>query len=127
MSKQRKKVVLSERREKAKFIYYNFAMTKLTNTDLFFIFIFLLLCYHSCPSFSFSALLLLAHSPHSQSPHHCPCPWVIHTCSFTSPFSFFPPLFPSPFPRPAVSLFYVFMSLLLFCLLVYILSIRFLL
>ena len=26
----------------------------------------------------------------------CPRPWVIHTCSSTSPFPFFPPLRPSP-------------------------------
>ena len=39
-------------------------------------------------------------TPHShrQSPHCRPCPWVIHTCSLTSPFSFFPPLSPSPLP-----------------------------
>ena len=28
-----------------------------------------------------------------QSPHYCPCPWVIHTYSFTSTFSFFLLLF----------------------------------
>ena len=27
---------------------------------------------------------------HSQFPHCCPCLWVIHTCSLTSPFPFFP-------------------------------------
>ena len=31
-------------------------------------------------------LLSLTHSPPS---HHCPCPWVIHTSSLTSPFPFF--------------------------------------
>ena len=31
---------------------------------------------------------------HSQSPHCCPCPWVIHTCSLSSSFPFFPPLSP---------------------------------
>ena len=35
---------------------------------------------------------------HSESLHHCACPWVIHTCSLTSLFPFFPPLSPSPFP-----------------------------
>ena len=25
-------------------------------------------------------------------PHCCPCPWVIHTCSSSSPFAFFPPV-----------------------------------
>ena len=29
---------------------------------------------------------------HSPSPHSCPCLWVIHTCSLTSPFPFFLPL-----------------------------------
>ena len=32
---------------------------------------------------------------HSQSPHCCPCLWVIHTCSLSSPFLFFPLLSPS--------------------------------
>ena len=32
---------------------------------------------------------------HRPSPPHCPCPWVIQTCSLTTPFPFFPP-FPSP-------------------------------
>ena len=35
---------------------------------------------------------------HSQFPYCCPCPWVIHTCSLSSPFLFFPPVFPSPIP-----------------------------
>ena len=34
----------------------------------------------------------------SQFPHCCLCPWVIHTCSLTSPVPFFPPLSPSPLP-----------------------------
>ena len=33
---------------------------------------------------------------HSQSLHCCPCPWVICTCSLTSPFPFFPPYTPLP-------------------------------
>ena len=37
---------------------------------------------------------------HSQSPSRCPCPWVIHTCSLTNPFPFFPPLYSSPLPSP---------------------------
>ena len=32
------------------------------------------------------------------NPTLCPCPCVIHTCSLTSPFPFFPPLTPSPLP-----------------------------
>ena len=55
---------------------------------------------------------------HSPSPPCCPCPWVIHTCSLTTPFPFFPP-FPNPFPLAAVSLFPVSMSLVLFYSLVY--------
>ena len=35
---------------------------------------------------------------HSQSPSHCPCPWVLYSCSLTCPFPFFPMLpLPSPF------------------------------
>ena len=34
---------------------------------------------------------------HSLSPPCCPCPWVIHTCSLSNPFPFFPP-FPTPVP-----------------------------
>ena len=55
---------------------------------------------------------------HSQTPHHCPCPRVIYTCSLSSPFPFFPP-FPCPLPLAAVSPLHVSMSLVLFCLLVY--------
>ena len=49
----------------------------------------------------FSPFALLCPPP----PHfHChfqqcsPCPWLIHTCSLSSPSPFFPPLFPSPLP-----------------------------
>ena len=34
----------------------------------------------------------------SQSPHCCPCSWVIHTWCLTSPFPFFPPLPPYLLP-----------------------------
>ena len=44
---------------------------------------------------------------HSQSPHCCPCLWVIHTSSLTSLFPFFPPLSPPPSPLASVSLFHV--------------------
>ena len=57
--------------------------------------IFYCLCYYSCPNFSPFAFLCPA-SPHSQYPHRCPCPWVIHTCSLTSPF---PSLDQSPPPQ----------------------------
>ena len=56
---------------------------------------------------------------HSQSPHHCPCPWVLHTCSLTSPFTFFQPVLTSCLPLTTVSMFYVSMPLVLFCLVVY--------
>ena len=57
---------------------------------------------------------------HNQYPHSCPCPWVIHTCSLTSPFPFLLPLFPSPFHSlDTVSVFQVSMSLVPFRLLVY--------
>ena len=47
----------------------------------------------------FSPLPISAHPiphSHSQFPPCCPCPWVIHTYSLTSPFPFFPPLRPFP-------------------------------
>ena len=67
-------------------------------TDTYIFFKFLLLQYYSCPSFSPSALLHPAH-PHFQSiPHHCPCPWVVHPRSLTSPSPLFPTLSSSPLP-----------------------------
>ena len=79
--------------------------------------LFLLLFYYSCPNFSPFALLCPAYSPsHSQSPHCCPCPWVIHTCSLTSSFLFFPPLCPFRFPSDhcqCVPCFYASGSILL--------------
>ena len=54
---------------------------------------------------------------HSEFPQCCPCPWVIHTCSLSSPFPLFPPLPPSPLLT--VSLFHVSMPTVLFCSLVY--------
>ena len=56
----------------------------------------LLLFYYSCPKFSSFALLLLP--AHSQYPHHCQCPWVIHTHFLDSPFHFFPELSVSCLP-----------------------------
>ena len=49
----------------------------------------------------------------------CRCPWIIHTCSWTTPFPFFPPPPPPPCPLAAVSLFPFSMSVVLFCSLVY--------
>ena len=58
-------------------------------------------------------------TPNSHSPPCSPCPWVIHTCSLTSPFPFFPSLSPSLLPSVTVSLFHVSVPLVLFYLLVY--------
>ena len=57
------------------------------------------LCYYCYPRFSLFEPLHPDPSTHSltQSPHHCPCPWVLHICSlhaifpilyFTSPWLF---------------------------------------
>ena len=58
---------------------------------------FLLLFYYSCLNFPPLPSPTL-HTPcsHSQFPHCCPCPWVIHTCSLASPFPFSPPLSTTP-------------------------------
>ena len=49
--------------------------------------------------FSPFALLCPAQSrSHSKFPHCCPCRWVIHKHSLTSPFPFSPPLAPSFLP-----------------------------
>ena len=76
----------------------------------------ILLFSYSCPSFP---PLLSSAEPylcsHSESPPCCPCPWVIYTCSLTSPFLFFPPLFSSPSPLVPVCLFLVSMPLVQFC------------
>ena len=87
---------------------------------------FLLLLNYSCPNFTPIALPTLPnpHPPtfipptphsHSQSPPHCPCPWVLYICSLTCSFPFFPPLYPSSFALVTVSLFFISMSLVLFC------------
>ena len=100
------------------------------NQDLFIYFIisltlfkksFLLLFYYSCPNFP---PLPFSNHPticsHSQFPHCCPCPLVIHTCCLSSPFSF-PPLIPSPLLSayfPSAPCFYTCDSVLfisLFC------------
>ena len=91
-------------------IYYPFSTVPSTfflfgmYNNIFFLF-FLLLCYYSCPKFSPFALLHPAHPcSHSQSPHCCPCQKSVKgiigcSCMFlTSPFPFFPPLFPSSLP-----------------------------
>ena len=56
---------------------------------------------------------------HSQFPHCCPCLWVIQKCPLSSPFPFFPPLFPSPLPSGTFSLLHGPMPVALFCSLVY--------
>ena len=79
--------------------------------------IFLLLFYYSCPNFpplpSSAQSIYPTPNSHSQSPHHCPCPWVIHTCSLSSPFPFFPSLSPAPSPL-AVTCFHASGSILVF-------------
>ena len=57
--------------------------------------------YCICPNFPLLLSPAPPHpphpAPHSQSPHCCPCPWVIYTCSLTRSFPFFPPsLLPCP-------------------------------
>ena len=54
---------------------------------------FLLLFYYSCHKFSPlpSSIHPTSHS-HSQVPHHCLCVCIIHTCSLSSFFPFFPPI-----------------------------------
>ena len=81
-------------------------------------FFFKLSFYYSCPNCP--PFLSLASPHHSQSPLHCLCPWVIHTCSLTRPFPFFPP-YPSPHSSPlwslsVCSLFPCPRSILLICL-----------
>ena len=73
---------------------------------------FLLLFYYSCPSFPLCPPPPSPPRPHSPSPPRCPCPWVIHTCSLTSPFPFLPQVLIS-----ASSLMFhsVFLTYLFFC------------
>ena len=55
---------------------------------------------------------------HSQFPHCCPRPQVLHTCSLSSPFPLFPflpPLFRSPSPLVTSSLFHVSLLMVLLC------------
>ena len=81
--------------------------------------------YYRCPPISPSS-----HSPaHTFSHlHPAPAPHLflalttllfmsmgIHICSFVNPFTFFHPVFDSPAPLIAVSLFHVSMHLVLFC------------
>ena len=87
---------------------------------LLFLFYFILNCYSVTVVPIFPSLPSSTQSTpcsHSQSPHHCLCSCVIHTCSLTSPFPFFPPL--SPSPLVSVSPFHVSMPVVLFCSLVY--------
>ena len=51
-------------------------------------------------------------------PPPCPCPWILYLCCFAGPFCFFSLLFPSSSPLVIVSLFFISMSLVLFCSLV---------
>ena len=90
--------------------------------SIFFSFLFFNYClfYYSCPNFPpLPSSALPSPCSHSPSPHCCPCPWVIHTCSLTNPFLFFPSFLSSAFLLAAVSPFPVSKSLVLFFLLVY--------
>ena len=51
---------------------------------------------------------------HSQSPHCCPCPWVIHTCSLSSSSPSFHHYSPSPSLLVTVSRFHVSLPVVLF-------------
>ena len=96
------------------FSYYlskNFTFLQCVGIQIQSFFFFLLfknscLFYYSCPKFPpFALCHPAAPHPQSPSPHCCPCPWVIHTCSLTNPFPFFPPFSALPLPLAAVSLF----------------------
>ena len=95
----------------------------------FFFFVFTVLVFFK--SFYCSVIVVPIpprhHSPliyppptfHFQSyPHHRLCPWVLYTCSWTWPFPFFPHYSPLSSPLVTVSLFFISMSLILFCWLV---------
>ena len=56
---------------------------------------------------------------HSQSPPHCSCPWVMHKCSLSNPFTLFQPVPTTLLPLPTTTLFLVSVLLILFCALVY--------
>ena len=78
----------------------------------------LLLFYYKCANYQpFSILSSAQSSPrsHSQSPHCCPCLWVIYTYSLNSPFSTLHHYSPPPSPLDTFRLFYVSMPLVLLC------------
>ena len=87
--------------------WFLFFLNEVVNLIYFFRFFFFLFLLNHFYCYSITVVPIppplpsSAHpTPHShrQSPHCRPCPWVIHTCSLTSPFSFCPPLSPSPLP-----------------------------
>ena len=88
-------------------------------TEIFFVFLFIfIVILLQLSRFSYFAEPTQFQPPgsHSQSPHYCPCPWVIHTSSLTSPFSFFPTLSPLPLHSgswQSVPCFYISGSVLL--------------
>ena len=76
------------------FLFFSFKIRKaIPHYLLFFNILFIVFLlqlpqfFPICPSLPIPP----SHS-HSQFPHYCPCPWVIHTCSLTSSLPFFPPL-----------------------------------
>ena len=59
----------------------------------------ILLFYYGCPNFPLLSFPSQSTpSSHSQSPHCCPCLWVIYTSSLSSPFPLLLPLSPSFLP-----------------------------
>ena len=66
--------------------------TRVLSFLLFLLFLFILLQLSQV----FPLCLPLPSLPPTQAPHCCLCPRVIHTCSYTSPFPFFPLFPPSP-------------------------------
>ena len=95
-------------------VYNSISFGSFLNTILLhFYFIFYCCFSYSCPIFPhYSPLPYPLPTSHIEpSPSNCLCPWVHYTCSFTWPFHFFPLLV-------SVSLFFISMSLVIFCLLV---------
>ena len=73
---------------------YNMKQYGIWKVELFFIFLLFILVYSISVGPIFPPLLSSAQPTsysHSHSPQGCLSPWVIHICSLTNPFPFFPP------------------------------------
>ena len=94
------------------FIFYNII-------PILFLFLFLLLFNYSCSHFPPITLPYPTHShiPHAILPHLWLCPWVLYACSLMT-LPLLCPVTLSPSPLVPVCLFFISMSLVLFCLLV---------